>query len=516
VSQTLEASQVPQAAAIYLRISDDKAGEALGVERQEKECRAKAAARGWVVAEVYNDPDTSASKAKVRRPHYERMMADIKAGRRDGIVVWDFDRTNRQLRDLADIIDLRVSVISVTGTDIDLATVPGRLVATILGGVARQQVEHMSENLVAEIKQKAFAGKPTGHRRSFGWTDSKLQTLHPVEAPAIREATAALLAGASLRGLVTQWNRAGLTTSMGKAWQPITLKQMIMRWSNVAVPVYRDEPLLDVPGLWKPIVDREDFDAVRAILSNNSPSARAPRKYMLSNVLVCEKCGSRMRGGSGRYNCVNEIKGLCSLTILPIIADEIVSSYVVNRLTTLSGRKLDPSTVVHRRSYIETALKNCQASRVKIAESGLDLSSRIALLKKVDGEEKALRAESTARSSSKALVDVIAKLLAVTETEDPYTYPDVEEASMRRPDIETALNTPGGADIDLPGGKKMDLDQIVKNRKVLRTEFELLDLAQRRMLARAFGEYTVAPFKRRGADRVTIEPLYPDLRILAA
>ena len=50
----------PLAAAIYARISRDREGAGLGVERQEADCRALAERLGWDVVAVYVDNDISA------------------------------------------------------------------------------------------------------------------------------------------------------------------------------------------------------------------------------------------------------------------------------------------------------------------------------------------------------------------------------------------------------------------------------------------------------------------------
>jgi DNA invertase Pin-like site-specific DNA recombinase len=52
-------------AAIYCRISQDRAGAGLGVTRQE-DCGAPCERRGWVVVEVYADNDVSAYSGKPR------------------------------------------------------------------------------------------------------------------------------------------------------------------------------------------------------------------------------------------------------------------------------------------------------------------------------------------------------------------------------------------------------------------------------------------------------------------
>src|SRR4051812_22506501 len=131
---------VPQTAAIYCRISDDRAGRALGVARQEADCRELAARKGWAVAGLYVDNDISAADVRKRRPEYERLLGDIKAGIVDGVVVWDADRLHRRPVELeaffevADAAGLRH--LATVGGDIDLATGDGLLVTRIKGAVA--------------------------------------------------------------------------------------------------------------------------------------------------------------------------------------------------------------------------------------------------------------------------------------------------------------------------------------------------------------------------------------------
>lgn len=48
--------------AAYCRISDDKAGQGLGVADQTKDCAALAARLRWTITETFVDNDISASK----------------------------------------------------------------------------------------------------------------------------------------------------------------------------------------------------------------------------------------------------------------------------------------------------------------------------------------------------------------------------------------------------------------------------------------------------------------------
>ena len=92
-------------AAIYLRISLDRHGDGLAVERQREDCKRIIAQRGWEHVATYEDPSVSASSRTVTRPGYERMVRDWQAGRFDAVVCWDLDRLTRQPRQLEDWID---------------------------------------------------------------------------------------------------------------------------------------------------------------------------------------------------------------------------------------------------------------------------------------------------------------------------------------------------------------------------------------------------------------------------
>src|ERR1039458_2496102 len=88
---------VPQRAAIYCRISDDREGRGLGIARQERELREVCSAKGLEVVRVFSDNDISASRySKKARPRYQALLEAIKGGEVDVIVVWDLDRLCRR------------------------------------------------------------------------------------------------------------------------------------------------------------------------------------------------------------------------------------------------------------------------------------------------------------------------------------------------------------------------------------------------------------------------------------
>ncbi|MBW0009097.1 MAG: recombinase family protein, partial [Pseudonocardiales bacterium] len=90
-------------AAIYCRISLDRAGAGLGVARQQEDCRELAERLGWPVADVYVDNDVSAYSGKPR-PAWQQLLAHVESGTVDAVLCWHVDRLTRSPRELEDVI----------------------------------------------------------------------------------------------------------------------------------------------------------------------------------------------------------------------------------------------------------------------------------------------------------------------------------------------------------------------------------------------------------------------------
>lgn len=71
----------PRRVGSYVRISKDRKGQELGIQRQEKACRELRERLGRSVLKVYPENDTSASTtAKKQRPMYTQMLRDAREG----------------------------------------------------------------------------------------------------------------------------------------------------------------------------------------------------------------------------------------------------------------------------------------------------------------------------------------------------------------------------------------------------------------------------------------------------
>jgi site-specific DNA recombinase len=281
-------------AAIYCRISDDREGSGLGVARQEDDCRALCERRGIDVVETLVDNDLSAYSGKPR-PGYRRLVDMVKAGAVNTIVVWHNDRLTRSPRELEDLVDLvdatGIMIATVTAGDYDLSTPTGRMVARIVGATARQESEHKSERNRRKARELAEAGKLTGGgTRPFGYDDDRV-TIRDDEADLIREATARVLGGESLRSVLRDWHGRGIVTPTGKRWQSSSLRRMLQAARISGRKEHQD--VIVGPAVWPGIITPAQSDRLRAVLSVTR-TRRAPRRYLLTGLAVCGRCGTKL------------------------------------------------------------------------------------------------------------------------------------------------------------------------------------------------------------------------------
>jgi site-specific DNA recombinase len=283
----------PPQVSIYVRMSLDKTGQGLGVDRQEKLCRDFCAQRGWEVNEdrIFRDNDISATKGK-RRPGFEALLASNP----EAIVVWHTDRLVRLSKELERVIDLDVNVHAVEAGHMDLSNPAGRAVAKTVTAWAQYEGEQKALRQQAAARQRAEHGKAWWPVRPFGF---ELDGTHRAdEAAALVRAYGDLLTGASLPSLARHLNESGHTTCRGRQWTATTFRPVLLNARNAGIRVYDGEEI--GPAAWTPIVPEDTWRAAVRLLTN--PARRtgggggAPRG-LLTGVATCGKCGGTMKIG---------------------------------------------------------------------------------------------------------------------------------------------------------------------------------------------------------------------------
>lgn len=295
------------AAVIYCRISKDIAGEHLGVDRQERLCRDLADRLGLSVVNVLVDNDISAYRSKAR-PSFEAVVEALKAGTADALIVYHVDRLYRRMGDLERLVEIveatGVEIHTVAAGDVDLGTASGRMIARMLGAAAQHESERIGERMKAKHDELASRGRAPGGRAPYGYrwastvaddgTVTRSYAIADDEAAAVRKMADRVLEGASLLAVSRELDAAGTTTREGRPWHHSTVRAVLLNPAVAGLRVHRRE--VAGPGTWEPVLDRETWEQVKAVLADPARKRQRPaRKHILSG-LVYNQLGERMNG----------------------------------------------------------------------------------------------------------------------------------------------------------------------------------------------------------------------------
>lgn len=253
---------------------------------------------------------------------------------------------------------------------------------------------------VPRVPSRAPSGRP------FGSTAGRGEVVEE-EAAAIREAARRVLAGETLSAVVRDWNRRGLTTVTGGPWRVNSLSGLLVH-----------PRLVDSP----PILTAETHaQLVELHASRRKGPRRATRRYLLTGLLRCWRCGAVLRGTpraprADVYICPGPPHGGCSGTAVTADhAEEAVSDMVLTRLDSPELRALhvdDGSAArelsMHRQRLVDLGelwasgeidrqewltLKRSVGRRVQTAEAEIERRARITGLQQLAGKGSVLRGQ---------------------------------------------------------------------------------------------------------------------------
>jgi site-specific DNA recombinase len=321
-------------AVVYTRISQDRNGDGAGVTRQEADARALAKVRGWTVTGVIVENDTSAA-GKKSRPGFERLLQAVEDGSANVVIAWALDRLTRNRRDTVRLIEAcqqrGVTIALVRGSDMDMSTPSGRMVADILASVARQEIEHKSDRQKRAHRQAAEQGRRVTGARPFGYTADGTAFSEP-EAQAVRNAYLWLLDGVSLGQIARRWNNAGLYTPQGgHLWSGATVGTCLRKHRNAGLRAYGEETY---DAVWPALVARETWHAALAIMKDPKRLSIRGDQRLLTGLAVCGICAGPVHVGGNKgypvYRCATST-GHFSRKAEPV--DEYVSEVMIARLS---------------------------------------------------------------------------------------------------------------------------------------------------------------------------------------
>lgn len=383
-------------AVIYVRQSKRREDDsAASPEAQREKCAALIAAKGWDLAGVFPDVGRSGWDPKVQRPGFDEMMAAVRAGQVDAVVVFALSRLTRQgameaMRIEEELRRHGVLLVSVSEPFLDTSSPIGVAIFGLIAALAKQESDMKSAYVTATKEGIRKAGGHTSGPAPYGFQSERVQrgklsvmrlVPDPVEADHVRRMVDAALAGESAASIARRLNidevptkaasaeklaarrkRALSAPSKAPAWTSTTVLRILRdpRLAGFAIEwtgrkegsrgkreILRDDtgaPLAAHQG----IVDPEVWWRLQAVLDGRTPTQKRAARAVPTllggmGLLFCGVCGSVMvadkRNGKRLYRCNRASAGLVpghgGLAINMAKTDDVVSRDVWSRLEAL-------------------------------------------------------------------------------------------------------------------------------------------------------------------------------------
>ena len=429
-------------AVIYARFSSHAQNEQ-SIEGQLKECYVFAERSGLRIVHEYIDRALTGTTDK--RPEFLQMIEDSKRKGFQFVVVYQLDRFARNRYDSATykakLKKNGVRVLSAKENITDDAS--GILIEGVLESMAEYYSAELSQKIkrgiaISASKCKFFGGKvPLGYKID----EKKDYVINEETAPIVRRMFEMLAGGYNYAQIARYMNERGIPTATGGKWGKNSFNSIFSNRRYLGKYIFHGE---EIDGGIPQLIDDGLFADVQKVLEKYAaaPSrGKAKVEYLLSDKLICGKCGHKMTGISSTskskkihhyYKCVGVTKGVCDKRTIrkQFIEDEIVYAIVGN------GTEQNPHGIltdefidmVAAETYllIQTERNDCEIKRLEslVADNQKAINNLMQALMLGKIADTILAQIEKLESENKELNDTIESEKALQIN---YTYADIRK-----------------------------------------------------------------------------------------
>ena len=320
---------------LYTRVStEDQAREGHSLKEQKERLETMCKFKGYEIYKHYEDSGISA-KSGNKRPAYDEMIEDLKAGKINTIIALKLDRVTRSNYDwekLIRVLEEYNGFIDCANEEVNTTTHNGRMVSRIMMSVSQNEIERTSERTKVGLAGAIKVGHiptvtPFGCKR-----DGKKLVPDLTTKDIIIRIFNLYHSGNSYKKISNIYNEEQV---LGKTnWHDSTITQILENeiYKGDFVHGKRTKNPTYYADVVEPIVSRELWEECQVQKKKNSRSYQRTLTYLFLQKLKCPKC-QRILGGKATtkkngssyfyYYCHD-----CKLTIKETIIENLINDFI--------------------------------------------------------------------------------------------------------------------------------------------------------------------------------------------
>ncbi len=325
MQRNIEQKRIP--AVGYCRFSSDHQREE-SIDAQIRLISAFAEKNGYDVLDFYCDKAFSGRSDQ--RPEFQRLLSDISDDncKFQAVIVHKMDRFSRNAGDTIKYKELLQDYgINLVSTTEKISNDPsGNLMFGILSTINAFYSENLGLEVMKGLKENAYKMKFNGGNAPLGYKiDNCLYSIDESEAVIVRKIFTMAAEGYSYNDIIHEMNRCGYKTKTGRPFGKNSIYDLLKNPRYKGTYIFNrrakrtskntrnnhkykpeSEQIIIEDGV-PAIVSKELWEkanAARKFMSKGNTGAK--HKYLLSGLLYCGECGSKMHGNcrkrdSGEY-----------------------------------------------------------------------------------------------------------------------------------------------------------------------------------------------------------------------
>ena len=307
--------------AAYARVSTNSDEQRTSLDAQKTYYESYIRANpDWDFAGLYYDSGITGTKKDIREG-LMRMLEDCRRGKIDHVMVKSISRLARNTVDTLEIVreltELGISILF-EKENINTQSMNGELFLSILSSLAQSESASISKNEKWSIQKRFEQGTYVIASPPYGYKNvDRRMVIVPEEAEVVRFVFSQYIAGCGTFQISKMLTEKGVSPRYSSRWNDSVINNMLHNEKYVGdvlfQKTYSDEQFkrrinhgdvtqYHVKDHHEPIISREDFDKVQALMKHNGQvcgnatgSHKYNNRYPFSGIVFCGECGDKCK-----------------------------------------------------------------------------------------------------------------------------------------------------------------------------------------------------------------------------